>query len=342
MRRRSALAAPLVVLLCACQGDASTATAKGGPAAEGRATPAVAAATEAAALRYAAPSCALRYAFTMNVGAPAAKSGLPLRGELVLEGIDEGRLALRVDSLDAEPSLPPVLADSKGARFILELADDGRSLTAVERPSAFWDSFGTFGGLHVFWPTLPEGADEGATATWTVPLPRAAGAPQPPVAPKLVPEAAAGRPAEPTGAEPATPTTPPPKFAQGEVKLDRWGAQDGRALASLSASWTHEATASGADAQGDRGIASAKVREIGFRSTARAQATYRVLASGRLLSAEFSHEQQVQMSLAGQAAPPTTIRSTAEIRLIEACDGPVLAAPKPAPAPAPAPAPSGG
>jgi hypothetical protein len=52
----------------------------------------------------------------------------------------------------------------------------------------------------------------------------------------------------------------------------------------------------------------------------------------RLFSAELSHEQQVSMALAGLNNPPTTIRSSAELRLIDACDGPTLDAPKPAPA----------
>ncbi|MCA9659201.1 MAG: hypothetical protein KC486_12720, partial [Myxococcales bacterium] len=197
MRSRfTRLAAPLVVTLFACQGRGAVEGEKSGADAG---APAVRAGPASGALRYAAPACPQRYAFTMSIGSPAAAAaGLQLRGELLLETIDERRLALRVDKLDGALGLPPALSDTLGARFVLEIADDRRSLAAVERPTPFWDAFGTFGGLQVFWPTLPESTDPGASATWTLALPKSSGPAAPsPAGPRLVPQAAVQPPGDP-------------------------------------------------------------------------------------------------------------------------------------------------
>ena len=264
-------------------------------------------------LRWAPPPCALTYTFTATIGMraldrpgdPRDRASPAMNREIRIDGgfrwtADKDRVVIHNDEL----RLRHVLAGRKAPAFTqpqdtlapVRLRIEASQLVEEDGPTSLWSAYGTFPGLALFFPALPDKASE---ATWTLIIH--------PQRSAIAVEARRG-----TVKLPKNRTAPSPGKSMSEtvnVRGVRGLTINEAAAAELSASWTTSSTSAVAKAH------------------ARTHGRYIVLASGRLFAAAVDRSVEVEMRLPTGEKMRQEITLLARAQLVDACDGPT--APRP-------------
>lgn len=272
-------------------------------------------------LRYLAPTgCPLAYEWTATVlmepDARMRREGMPTQG-LSLRGRIEGdapggQWSLSVAWQEAgqllvagNARLPTAHVTDRGAATLLRT--DGRSWREEDGPTTIWSASGTFPGLVRFFPTLPSGAELGATTPWRY---RA-----------HAQNAGVGAEVRRGGLQlPAGRTAPAPigEDFTASSRIARWITVDQQPVAVIETS----ETAQNGGSQEIPGGTSMRVE-----STRRSNGEHLVLATqGRLLFARYDDVITVH-TVVGDTVMDQRQTVHAELSLVRACNGPVLSSP---------------
>lgn len=264
--------------------------------------------------------CDLRYEFradfTMGLDdLPAADGrGLRIAGGASGRADAEGgpRLVFRNAPMelghDVEGQRNPPVKQGEGELAPVLLRTDGRSWTEDDGPAALWADYGSWPGLVLFFPTLPESSQVGSEARWKIPIyVRGASA---------AVEARRGTAGLPPDHQPVDAT---PRVQDADVRLARWIELGGARAAVLEVGW--------AEAFEENMAPEGSGLELRMQARGSFVGQVVVLASGRLLHAAIDGVRDLTTSASGEALQMRQRhRLWSEGRLVAACDGPTLTA----------------
>lgn len=268
------------------------------------------------ALRWQPPSCELEYQFrvTLDIELVGEDTSLPSSGLRIAGGwtaqADGSRMLLRnrdivishVQAGIQRPGNP----QPAGTLAEIRLETDGRSWTEVDGPTSLWSAFGSWMGLTLFHPAMPEGTTPGARGAW----------------PLLVHDRAGGARVEvergsfevPEGHEFTEPTS---QAIPARVELQRWIDLAGTRAAVLRSRY---------EIDGDSPFAGGLGLVASLDADKTSEAQHVLLDSGVLLHAELRERTNVEMRIGlGKSKSMQQLHTLdAEARLIRSCTGPVL------------------
>lgn len=306
----------LLVLLLGCGSPAQPVTA---PTAHAHPQ------ASAAAPHWSMPSCPLRYEIRTleTTKMSGAGEGVQLVTFIDLRAVPRDSFLELTSTVTAEPSM-----GSRRYRSFTQpshdyapvhLRTDGRSWAELDGPTMVWKRFGTQGGIERLFPKLPESATDGARTTWQIDFPTASET--------CVVESARGKHAGltreactlPAGAS----VTPVPSLV-AEVKLERWTEVGGLRAAVVTMKGTEVL-----DPPNVTQFSGAVETRVSMRGRVELRGEYVVLSTGRILRATVEKNVHVdaEWTTEGKTDKPSTIHGhqKTELRLVEACDGPVEA-----------------
>lgn len=266
------------------------------------------------ALRWQPPSCELEYQFrvTLDIEMLGEASKLPSSGLRIDGGwtaqADGSRMLLRnrevLLSHVQGGTQRPGIAEPAGALAEIRLETDGLAWTEVDGPTSLWSAFGSWMGLMLFYPAVPERTTAGERGTWSM-LVHDGGA-------GVRVEAERGNLELPDGYEFAEPAS---QVVPVHVELQRWIDIAGTRAAVLRSRF--EIGDSSPLAGGLSLFASLAGDKTG-------EAQFVVLDSGVLLHAELHERTNVKMRMGLGKSMRQLHTMHAEARLIRGCAGPVL------------------
>jgi hypothetical protein len=197
----------------------------------------------------------------------------------------------------------------------VRLATDGARWTERDGPTQLYGRMGTVDGLAWFFPDLPPSGEPGATTEWTIEHPAWEDS--------LTVEAARGsapgmkEAALAAGERRGAATNAPVRLT---VRLERWSEIGGMRVAELSMSGEEE---------GAKHVELPSYGSVDTTAKVTYRGVYAVLASGRVLRAKVEKASAMTLTStwSGTAAEPQhhVQRSTHELHLVGACDGPTEA-----------------
>jgi hypothetical protein len=265
------------------------------------------------ALRWQAPSCELEYQLrvTIDIELVGEETSLPSSGLRIVGGwtarADGARMLLRNGDLNLSHVQAGIQRPSNGqpAGTLAEirLETNGSMWTEVDGPTSLWSAFGSWSGLTLFHPAIPEATTPGAGGLWPLLLhERGAG---------VRVEVERGSLEVPEGyefTEPQTQTIP------ARVELQRWISIAGTPAVVLRSRYEI----------GENSPFSGFGMLGGLIADERSEAQYVVLDSGVLLHAELHEQTNVKMSVGIGKTMHQLHTLTGEARLVRGCAGPVL------------------
>jgi hypothetical protein len=272
----------------------------------------------ASALRWQTPSCELEYQLRVTIdiemidtdgglkGATLPKQGLRITGGWTAQ-TEGARMLLRHRDLTLaqlqDGQQRPANAQPPGTLAEIRLETDGRAWTEVEGPTALWSAFGSWMGLVLFHPALPETSTVGARTTW----------------PLLVHARGSGARVEVERGSMKVPdgfefTEPESDTVLTQVELQRWIDIAGTRAAVLRSQF-----------QIDSDSPFSGFGMIGSLDTDKtSEGQYVLLDSGVLLHVELQEKTDVQMSVGLGKSIHQVHTLVGEARLVGSCTGPVL------------------
>jgi hypothetical protein len=264
-------------------------------------------------LRWQTPSCELEYQFlvTLDIELVGEDSKMPSSGLRIAGGwtahAGDSRMLLRNRELilsHVQAGIQrPGNAQPAGTLAEIRLETDGRTWSEVDGPTSLWSAYGSWAGLVLFHPAIPERTTLGAQGDWPLLLlDRGAG---------VRVEVERGSFEVPEGyelVEPSSQTIP------ARVELQRWIDIGGTRAAVLRARY-------GLDADSPF-IGGSLLGSLDADKTSEAQ--YVVLDSGVLLHAELQERTKLKMRVGLGKSMQQLHTLDAEARLIRGCGGPVL------------------
>ncbi len=280
-------------------------------------------------ITWTAPSCPLRYQFqadaTMSladaIDRPASfrNQGIRVAGDFTMLRGDGDLALIRNGEIELSQVLDgiknPGGKEKAESMAEIRLRRDGPQWIEVDGPTTLWSAYGSFPGFVEFWPALPSTTAPGSTAPWALTMhDRSSG---------MKVESTRGSVEVPEGYEFPTPK---PETFDAQVEIQGWLEIEGQPAVVLVSQWSHD----GSSTMGpEAGAAPSKPAfpTIDLEVSIQARSRYVVLANGRLLWADVHRINNVEMRPPKRESIKQRHELRATARLVEACDGPVIAGP---------------
>lgn len=270
-------------------------------------------------IEWSAPSCPLHYAFVADLemysldepGMPRPFGGIRMSGTFTATGDEEGRTVIEngdveISHVDGGVKRPGGVQPA-GSLAEVRLRLDGGQWLEVDGPTALWSAYGSFPGLVEFFPALPSDTTIGASAPWALTIHRRGDG--------MGVESTRGKTPMPEG---MPVPEPKPNTLDATAAVGGWLSVEGEQAVVLTSRLEHSE-----DVNGDPGTPLADMKS---RVKLQRAGEFVVLSSGRLLLADVRGTTDAETTFDADNVIKQRHDLHATLRLLGACDGPVLKA----------------